>query len=289
VKKVYFGIMGQYGDIVMQEPALRQYIKENPEDKITIGCSLKYAAALKLYDDYHKNIVARKIFLDYSDFPTEDDVRYFKNENFDLVTIKRDSNTIEITDTDKLAQHPDPNWALNIHQTEAAGRQQNIEVKESQIKFENKFEFDVREQYICFSIFPGYPQGGVKSFSEEQIRGVVSLINKLGYKAIHLNGPNEPDIPGSVKLNKDWLTSVAVITKSKLLITGDTGMSWAASGFQHPTIGLYAWGYNPIVKTSKNWQPVNINATYLEAKTVNQIKPKEIIQVVVEKLKDNNK
>ena len=114
----------------------------------------------------------------------------------------------------------------------------------------------------------------------------MSLINKLGYKAIHLNGPDEPDIPGSVKLNKDWLTSVAVVTRSKLLITGDTGMSWAASGFQHPTVGMYAWGYNPVAETSKNWQPINPNAIYLEAKTTKEIKPKKIIQAVLEKLKD---
>ena len=220
VRKVYFGILGQYGDVVMQEPALRQFIIDNPEDKITIGCSLQYAAALKLYDNYHGNVVVRKLFADYKNFPTEEDVKYFENEKFDLVTIKRESNKIEVTDKGKLTQHLDQNWAEKVHQTVAAGRQQGIEVMDTQIKFNKKFNASINEKYVCFSLFPNHPKGGIKSFSREQILGIVKLINKLGYKAIHLNGPNEPDIEGSIKANHSWINSVALITNSDLLITG---------------------------------------------------------------------
>ena len=37
--KVCLGIRGQFGDIVMQEPALRKFIKDNPETKITLAVS----------------------------------------------------------------------------------------------------------------------------------------------------------------------------------------------------------------------------------------------------------
>ena len=285
MKKVYFGNLGQFGDIVMQEPALRKYIQDNPEDKITLGCSVKYASALKLYDGYHKNVKVRKLFLDYDNFPTEDDVKYFKNEKFDLVTIKGDSSKIEITDKGKLAQHPNPNWATSMHQVVAAGLQQGIDVKDTQIRFNKTFNINIKEDYICFSLFPNHPKGGVKSFSTQQIAGIVKLINKMGYKAVHLNGPQEPDIEGSIKSNCNWITSVGLITKSELLISGDTGMSWAASGFQHPTVGMYAWGYNPVAGTSKNWQPTNPNAVYLEAKKATDIKPGDIIQAVIKCLR----
>tara|TARA_R110000824_G_scaffold3833_8_gene18306 strand:- start:5088 stop:5957 length:870 start_codon:yes stop_codon:yes gene_type:complete len=289
MSKVYFGILGQFGDVVMQEPALRQFIKDNPDDKITIGCSLKYASALKLYENYHKNVVALKIFLDYNEFPTEEDVRYFENEKFDLVMIKKDSNKILFSDTGKLTQHPDPNWAKNMHQTIAAGLQQGINVIDTQIEFKKKFDLSVKDKYICFSLFPDYPNKGVKSFTNDQIEGIVKLINKLGYKAIHLNGPNEPDIPGSTKSNCDWLTSVGLITKSELLITGDTGLAWAASGFQHPTLGLYAWGYNPVLGSSKKWQPTNPNASYLESELASGIKPKDIIEQIINIVKVKNR
>ena len=282
MKKVYFGILGQFGDIVMQEPALRQYIKDNPDDKITLGCSLKYASAMKLYDDYHPNVAVRKIFFNYENFPTDEEVRYFKNENFDCVTIKKGSNIIEREDRGRLTQHPDKNWALKMHQTVAAGLQQGIKVSDTQIKFNKKFDFTTDDKYICFSLFPNHPAGGVKSLSREQINGIVKLIRKMGYKAVHLNGPNEPDIDGSIKSNCSWIDSVALITRSRMLITGDTGMAWAASGYQHPTVGLYAWGYNPVAGTSKNWQPTNPNAVYLESERACDIKPKSIIQAVVE-------
>ena len=62
-------------------------------------------------------------------------------------------------------------------------------------------------------------------------------------------------------------------------------MSWAASGFQHPTVGLYAWGYNPVAGTSKNWQPTNPNAVYLESKRASDIKPRDIIETVVKSVR----
>ena len=41
MKKVYFGMNGQFGDIILQEPALRSFIEDNPETKIVLGCSKK--------------------------------------------------------------------------------------------------------------------------------------------------------------------------------------------------------------------------------------------------------
>jgi ADP-heptose:LPS heptosyltransferase len=287
MRKVYFGNLGQFGDVAMQEPALRQFIKDNPTDKITLGCSLKYAEAMRLFDDYHENVTVRKLFLDYHNFPTQDDVKYFQNEKFDLVTIKNNSDDIQLSDKGKIALHPDKNWAQSVHQTVAAGRQQGIEVTDTQIKFNTKFDLKLNERYICFSLFPNYPNPGPKSLSREQIIGIVKLIKKLGYKAVHLNGPNEPDIEGTIKANCSWINSVALVTNSELLISGDTGMAWAASGFQHPTVGLYAWGYNPVAGTSKNWQPTNPNATYIEAHSAQQIQPIDIISKVVETLRRN--
>ena len=282
MRKVYFGNLGQFGDIAMQEPALRQFIKDNPTDKITLGCSIRYAAAMKLYDNYHENVTVRKLFLDYDNFPTEDDIKYFENEKFDLVTIKQGSDKVQHSDKGKLALHPDSNWAEHVHQTIAAGRQQGIEVEDTQIQFRTKLSALIEDKYVCLSLFPNHPKGGVKSFSRAQIMGIVKLINKLGYKAIHLNGPEEPDIEGSYKSNCSWINSVALATNSELLITGDTGMAWATSG-------LYAWGYNPAAGTSKNWQPTNPNAVYLESKLASQIGSKDIIEQVVSILRGKNK
>ena len=63
MKKVYFGINGQFGDIVIQEPALREFINNNPDTKIILGCYKKYSDALALYENYHKNIIGFNIIL----------------------------------------------------------------------------------------------------------------------------------------------------------------------------------------------------------------------------------
>ena len=111
----------------------------------------------------------------------------------------------------------------------------------------------------------------------------------MGYKAVHLNGPGEPDIEGSIKSNCSWIDSAALIAKSEMLITADTGMSWVASAFSHPTVGLYAWGYNPVCETSKNWQPTNKNASYLESYNARDIKAKEIVAEIIKKIKESKK
>ena len=83
---------------------------------------------------------------------------------------------------------------------------------------------------------------------------------------------------------------VVILTVSRtswvpICLSCDTGMAWVASGYQHPTVGLYAWGYNPVAGTSKNWQPTNPNADYLEAHSVNKISKQDIVAAIHKRLK----
>jgi ADP-heptose:LPS heptosyltransferase len=55
------------------------------------------------------------------------------------------------------------------------------------------------------------------------------------------------------------------------LITVDTAMAWISSGYSFPTLGLYGYEYYPMAQTSKNWQPVNPNAVYVESGKVSDI------------------
>ena len=61
-KKVCIGMRGQYGDILMQEPALRKFISDNPDTKIVLAVSDKYKDILPLFENYHENIIDFKIF-----------------------------------------------------------------------------------------------------------------------------------------------------------------------------------------------------------------------------------
>ncbi len=272
MKKVYFGINGQFGDIVMQEPALRKFINDNPETKIVLGCHNKYFPALQLFNNYHDNIVEFKSWEGYNNWPSESDQEYIDQQAFDHIF-------------KTMPKHTSPDWAKEIHQTREAALMQGIEVSDIQINLPKPESIVNHDNTVAISLFPNWPNGGIKSFSFESISNMVKVINKMGFKTIHLNGPNEPDIPNARKINGSYVDSVRNLIGTDLLVTCDTGMSWVASAFQHPTVGFYAWGYNPVAGTSKNWQPTNPNADYLEAYSVDKISKQDIVAAIYKRLK----
>ncbi len=272
LQKVYFGINGQFGDIIIQEPSLRSFIEDNPDTKIVLGCNKKYQQALELYKNYHNNIVDFKIWDGYKYWPEPSDKEYITEQGFDLVFNAQPKHTMS-------------NWAAHYHQTEESGLMQNIAVKDTQINLPTPKDIIKHHKTVAISLFPNWPHGGVKAFPLHTVSNIVKVINKMGYEVIHLNGPDEPDVPNAKKVNGTYMDSVRNLLGTDLLITCDTGMSWVASGFQHPTIGLYAWGYNPISRTSKNWQPTNPNAEYIEASSVQAISKQEIVAAIYKRLK----
>ena len=280
VDKIYFGINGQFGDIIIQEPCLRSIIEDNPHIKIIMGCNKRYAGALQLYKNYHSNIIDFIIWEGYTtrcrppnQWPTEKDKKYIED------------NLKNCPMFDVSPIHTQKDWAKSMHQTESFANTYGIELKSKQIKLNRPSGIKKRQKTVAISLFPNWPNGGPKAFSTDSVANIVACVNKLGYKVIHLNGPDEPDIPQARKLNGTYLESTKALLGTDLLITGDTGMSWVASAFQHPTLGFYAWGYNPVAKTSKNWQPVNPNAEYLEAFSVSDISKKDILSAIHRRLK----
>ena len=271
MNKVYFGINGQFGDIVMQEPALRKFINDNPETKIVLGCHNKYFPALQLFNNYHDNIIEFKSWEGYNDWPTEADQKYIDEQGFDHMF-------------ETMPKHPTVDWAKDTHQTKEAGLMQGIEITDTQINLPRPEGIIQHEKTVAISLFPNWPHGGIKAFPYDWVCNIVKVINKMDFQVIHLNGPNEPDVPNAKKVNGTYLDSVRNLLGTDLLVTCDTGMSWVASAYQHPTVGFYAWGYNPIAGTSKNWQPTNPNANYIEAQTATMITRADIIKSIYNKV-----
>ena len=272
MKKVSFGINGQFGDIIIQEPSLRSFIQDHPDAKIVLGCNSKYKEALELYRGYHENIIDFKFWDGYKHWPEPTDQQFIEDQKFEWVF-------------NAQPKHTEKDWATHLHQTEECGLMQGIVVKDTQIKLPRPNGIVKHDKTVAISLFPNWPNGGVKAFPLHTVANIVKIINKMGYKVIHLNGPNEPDVPNTTKVNGSYLDSVKNLLGTDLLVTCDTGMAWVASGYQHPTVGLYAWGYNPVAGTSKNWQPTNPNADYLEAHSVNKISKQDIVAAIHKRLK----
>jgi ADP-heptose:LPS heptosyltransferase len=275
-KKIYFGINGQFGDILIQEPTLRKLTKTHPEAQIILGCHKKYSEVLELFKDYHPNIIEHKIWEGYNNWPTKSDNQYIDEQGFDLFY-------------HPMPKHPDgPHWVEKRHIVKEMGYMRQIELNDSELQLSLPCNYDIRKKQktVSISLFPSdWRVKGIKSLTYEMIRGIVKVVTSLGYDIIHLNGPDEPDVPNTKKVNGTYVQSVGQMLSTDLLITCDTSMMWAASAFKHPTIGLFSWGYNPIAKTTKNWQPVNPNAIYLEDYAARNIKKQDIIKALCDKLR----
>jgi len=276
MKKVYFGMNGQFGDIILQEPALRSFIEDNPETKIVLGCSKKYQEILPLYENYHENIIDFKIWEGYDDFPTKNDKNYIEEQKFDA--------RFPLTGHPQLTQ---PDWFNYRHVTTETALMMGVKAKTSNIKLNKPIGVVRKPRTVALSLFSSQWPRGVRSISVERQEFIARYLINMGYKVYQLSGPGQPCIEGTIlDKNPNYFKSCKVMLGTDFLITCDSGMSVIASAYNHPTIGLYSSAYNPAVTTTKNWQPVNPNAVYLESNLANNISMYAIVDEINKKIKE---
>lgn len=248
---------GQFGDVLMGTVAARAFKEQNPDSHLTLGIAEKYSSIAPLFRG-HKYFDALHIWKGYNDWPNKDDELHLALKRYDKVF-------------DAMPQHTDPFWYLQRHQTaelcmmHGLTPPKNLQVDLTEIKG----AAFAASKTIALSLF-GETRGGDKNVTEEQAKQIVELVKKMGYNPMQLGVQAHPKICDGF-LDVSFESSVIFMRMSKMLITVDTAMSWIASGYSHPTIGLYCSSYYPMATTSKNWQPVNPNAIYLESPKVSDI------------------
>ena len=105
---------------------------------------------------------------------------------------------------------------------------------------------------------------------------IVKIINKMGYKVIHLNGPNEPDVPNATKVNGSYLDSVKILGYRLSLATlNGMGCLW-----------LYTqlWVFMRGVTTLQAHRRTGNRQTkcrLLEAHSINKISKQDIVATVI--------
>lgn len=246
---------GQYGDLAMCVTAC-QLLKENLDCHITFGIGDKYADCKEAFlnnpyiDDIH-------IWDSYDGWPKENDRKYIEDSKFDKVF-------------DAMPKHFYDFWYTKWHQTEETCRMHGLPPPKSSQIYLNKYweNIDKYKDYVAVSCLTSF--GASKSIDIIKIKKIIEYIHSKGLKTIHLNGPNEPDL-GIEKSNCSYFESIKIMSSCKFLLTADTGMNWFASGYKQKVLGLYGYKYYPYCSTSKNWQPTNENAIYLEAEHANNV------------------
>ena len=115
---------------------------------------------------------------------------------------------------------------------------------------------------------------------------IVNMLIKMGYKVLQIGGQNEPKLPLTDFIKSSYFDSVKNILGCKLLLSTDTSIVWAASGYQFPTIILYSNKYYTR-QYVKCLYPVNKNSICLDELNVNNIELDKIEEAIKNILNDN--
>tara|TARA_R110000851_G_C13095894_1_gene567435 strand:- start:3809 stop:4693 length:885 start_codon:yes stop_codon:yes gene_type:complete len=271
-KKVCFGIRGQYGDILMQEPALRKFIKDNPDTKIVLAASKKFEQVLPLFENYHENIIDFKIFDGYGDWPTIGDKKYINTQDFDAMF------------PPDIPLHKDPNWAKHRHIVYETALMMGVEADSTDIQLKIPSEVVKESKSVALHLFSSKWPGGTRSINIEKQTKIVAHLMNLGYKVYQLSSPNQPHIENTIFEHGTYYEACLRMLSTDLLISCDSGMAWVSSAYNHPTIALFSTAYNPNIGTTENWHPTNPNGSYFEAQTANEIPTSDILKEVDNKL-----
>ena len=275
-KKVCFGIRGQYGDIVMQEPALRKFIKDNPNTKIVLAVSEPYKQILPLYENYHENIVEFKVFEGYGHWPSPSDLQYIKDQNFDAMF------------PPDIPLHAQNDWANYRHIVSETALMIGCDCDTNNIQLNMPEKVNKEPNTVAVHLFSSKWPYGVRSIAIEKQQAIVKYLLEKGYKVYQLSAPHQPQIEGTVIKQGTYYDACIRMLSTDFLVSCDSGMPWVSSAYEHPTVGLFSSNYNNLVTTTKNWWPVNLNASYLEAGSANDIN-NDLIFKAIDKMIERTK
>lgn len=245
---------GQFGDVVMGVVAARAHKEQFPDSKLTLGIAEKYAAikgifADNLYvDDVH-------IWKGYNDWPAIEDHLAMAQNGWTKVY-------------NAMPRHTSEYWYLSRHQAAEMCLMHGLAPPSDLQIYLRKPKILKFGKMVAITLF-GETRGAEKSATEEQAKFICKIVEDCGYMPMQLGLASEPRV--CVRKIGTFQESIDFLLGCHAIITVDTAMAWIASGYQMPTLGLYGYQYYPMARTSKNWQPVNPNAIYLESATVRDI------------------
>lgn len=126
-------------------------------------------------------------------------------------------------------------------------------------------------KFVALQAFAGsYDPANTKMLSPTRAQEIVDLIRARGYEVLQLGLPTEHRLNNVTFIDRDFFGMVKDILGCKALVTTDSGPNWAASCYDHPTLGLYSHAYYG-KENVKAIQPLNPNAIYLNEENVNRI------------------
>lgn len=267
-QRILIGHPGLRGDLAINIPAIEYLKRTYPDAQIDMPIHKRFADMLPLFVNQPS---FNPVILDgYDDFPTAKDKELIESRGYTQIC-------------HPMQPHREDRWHDRMHQTAAVSFDYFgvvLEPEDQQINLHRWFDIDVPSlefPKVAFAPFAGYETSPTndKMLTVERAQAIVDYIMSLGYDVLHLAGPGEPclkEFAGRMiqRTMSTYFNSVKSMLGTKLLLHTDTGMGWIASGYQHPSLGLYSNAYYGADKVN-NIQPRNPNATYFDAPNVNDI------------------
>jgi ADP-heptose:LPS heptosyltransferase len=247
---------GQYGDLCMNTIACRALKEKFPECELHFGINKKYASLAPIFEN-HPLINKIHIWDAYDDWPSEKDRQHISKEEYDFTF-------------NAMPKHTQDHWYINHHQTaETCYMHGLIPPKNLQVELHKYFDTERNKKHVALNLY-AETRGFTKIPNFEQAKKISDLIKSKGYTPVQIGLPDQPQICEK-RFIGSFFDSVKFTLSCDFLFTVDSAMSWIASGYSFPTLGIYSYTYYPYVSTSKNWQPINPNAKYLEKDKISNI------------------
>lgn len=252
---------GQYGDLFIGLTAASVLKSIEPESKLIYSINSKFADCKEAF--LCSNHIDDVIIWDkYDDWPGSNDLS--------LIDDLREKYP-ELYLFHPNAIHKQNNWYLYRHQTAENCDMHNLpQPSEEQMNFNlSKPNNITYGNYITICPFTSF--GKIKNLSSNIINGIKNFADKNGISVVQLGAPQDPQINGFHKFEGTYFQSIVKMLGGLFLVSADTGMIWAASAYNHPTMGFYAYGFYSGATTANNWIPKNTNQISFEANYIDNI------------------
>jgi len=265
----YIGFnQGQYGDLCINTVVCRALKERLPNCELHFGINQKYSSLAPIFEN-HPLINKIHIWDAYNDWPSQKDVDHIMAERYNFTF-------------DAMPPHTQEHWYVNNHQAAEACLVYGLRPPDNlQVELNQYFETQRNKRHVALNLF-AETRGDAKTPSLEQAQKISDLLKAKGYTPVQIGLPDQPQICEK-RFSGSFFDSIKFTLSCDYLFTVDSAMAWIASGYSFPTFGIYAYNYYPHVTTSKNWQPVNPNAKYIEKDKISNI-TLELISEEIDKM-----
>jgi hypothetical protein len=266
--RIYTGMLGQIGDIVMFSAALRRMKELFPNGRITLAVSERYRAAGELLEG-----------LSYVDrlFVTR---LYFERLGPALFQPWERGYPVDLRGEDEIAEearhdlvfnprprHDCPRWWAHRHQVEETARMIGLPPfppaagRHTEIRVPAEAGSGLPEAALGKIVLHNDPRiDPRKAWSWDKVSRFVAA-HPPG--DVVLLGHPGPEVPGALDLRgrTTLAQAAAVIRDCRAYVGIDSGLLWIAGSLQVPVVGIYGTAYIP---NPAAIQPHNPHAVYLE-------------------------